>query len=436
MTFGETFDGHIRLLGAGTSERECFRATFEIGAEAIGLQPAAGAPSRIGFAEVDCLLPGDHRFSLCLEGGARMEFSMLGRRFDAALAELSSRLRDFQNRALLLDEAEGGERFEGAFEAFGASGAAELRLYFSRLSIFPRERAPFAIALGEVERVTFDRDTYAVELLMRSGERAIVGKLGRATEAFSSLLEARLAGLRRRLSDALGDLAPELSFLKRRALAALLPDGVPASERAIGTIAPDLFERLRGALLAPELAAPVHFLAGRSLPGEQALALKEVHGRLNLDGEPDGETSEAPAIASAPRVHLENHLAFFLFPILAPDRALPGNAIAVEVASRVGRATYLFRLADPERYAAEPWKALASLAQQRIAELARCLVSLGFRRAPICLSEEAIGQPRHQGLRLAPGLAAARAAFLGRAIHGPGWQERVEALLALSPRRA
>lgn len=432
----EMFDARLRLLDASGAESDRFQATFEIRREAIGLQPASGAPSVLDFAEIDFLLPGEHRFYLALEDGCRLEFSMLGRRFDEAFGALSGRLRDFQNKALLLDEAEGGERFEGSFRMPGATGTAELRLYLSRLSIFPREHVPFAIALGEVEQASFDQDAYAVELVMRDGARVSVGKLGRATEAFFSLLQARLARLGGRTGEAIDALLPDLSFSQKRRLAALLPDGVPAARCAIDDIAPALWERMLGALLAPELAGEVRFLSARSLPGEQALALKEVHGLLNLDGAAqDAEDASTPAAQDAARVHLGNHLAFFLFPILAPDRSLPGNAIAVEVASRTGRATYLFRLVDRARYDVEDWALLSKMARRRVAELSHSLVSLGFRRAPIHLSEEALRQPRHQIFRLAlrhsPGLMAARSSFLGRAIHGPGWQARVEALLAL-----
>ena len=431
MTDRALFDARLRLLTAEGRECERFQATFEISGDAVGIQPATGAPSTVDFAEVDFLLPDELSFCLALEGGTRLEFSMLGRRFDEAFGLLSERLRDFQNRALFLDEAEGGERFEGWVEASGVSGAAEVRLYRTRLSVFPREHVPFAISLGEVARAAFDEDRYAVVLELRGGGRVIVGRLGRATQAFSALMEERLSQLRGRVGEALSSLAPGLSFGQTRQLAALLPDGVPATRRDIDDISTGLFDRLTQAVLAPELVDSVRFLASRALDGEQALAFKEVHGLFNLDADEAGDDDTDLA---AGRVHLGDHLAFFLFPIAAADRALPGNAIAVEVASRTGRATYLFRIAVRARYASLPFDELAALARTRVIEVARDLVALGFRRSPIHLSEEAIRQPRHQSLRLAlrhvPALSALRAAFIGRAIHGPGWQERVEALLA------
>lgn len=431
MTARVPFDARLRLLTADGRECERFQATFEICGDAVGIQPASGAPSTVDFAEVDFLLPDELRFGLALEGGTRLEFSMLGRRFDEAFGLLSERLRDFQNRALFLDEAEGGERFEGWVKAADISGAAEVRLYRTRLSAFPREHVPFAIALGEVARASFNEDRYAVDLELRDGGRVSVGKLGRATQAFFSLLEERLSQLRGRVGDALGSLAPGLSFGQTRQLAALLPDGVPAIRRDIDGIVPGLFDRLTQAVLAPELVDSVRFLDSRSLAGEQALAFKEVHGLFNLDT--DGGDDDDTDLAAG-RVHLGDHLAFFLFPIAAADRTLPGNAIAVEVASRTGRATYLFRIAARARYASLPFDELAALARTRVIEVARDLVALGFRRSPIHLSDEAIRQPRHQTLRLAlrhvPALSALRSAFIGRVIHGPGWRERVEALLA------
>ena len=239
MSATREFACRVRLLGADGVEMERFGARLGLDAEAIALQPDAGAPSRVELAEVDFLLPGDHLFSLALDGGARLEFSMLGRRFDEALNALSQRLRDLQNKALLLDEAEGGEAFEGEFRAAGSSGAAELRLYLSRLSIFPRAHVPVAIALGEVERAAFDEDRYATILSLRGGGEVVLSRLGRDSKPFAALLDARLTALRSRMGDALGALATgsELSFMQRRQLAALMPDGVPASRRALDAAA-------------------------------------------------------------------------------------------------------------------------------------------------------------------------------------------------------
>ena len=101
--------------------------------------------------------------------------------------------------------------------------------------------------------------------------------------------------LRGRVGEALSSLAPGLSFGQTRQLAALLPDGVPATRRDIDDIAPGLFDRLTQAVLAPELVDSVRFLASRALDGEQALAFKEVHGLFNLDtdGGDDDDTDLA-----------------------------------------------------------------------------------------------------------------------------------------------
>jgi hypothetical protein len=61
---------------------------------------------------------------------------------------------------------------------------------------------------------------------------------------------------------------------------------------------------------------------------------------------------------------------------------------------------------------------------------------LGFKREPIYLPDATLAEPRWAGYRLAlrcsKPLQAARAAFLGRAIHGPAWQSQLEAALERS----
>ncbi|MDR0965225.1 MAG: hypothetical protein LBM75_01730 [Myxococcales bacterium] len=60
-------------------------------------------------------------------------------------------------------------------------------------------------------------------------------------------------------------------------------------------------------------------------------------------------------------------------------------------------------------------------------------MSIGFRRDPSHLSEEALCQRRYRHERLArrhsPGLVLARSAFLGRAILGATCEKRLDALL-------
>jgi hypothetical protein len=107
----------------------------------------------------------------------------------------------------------------------------------------------------------------------------------------------------------------------------------------------------------------------------------------------------------------------------------PVNAVAHEVASELGHATYLFRLTEPERWPSLSGEAQTGEVSRGIARLNRALLQLNFRREPIYLSEEQIQTGQYARYRVAlrklDHLRWARRAFLGRAIHNASWESQV-----------
>ena len=134
-------------------------------------------------------------------------------------------------------------------------------------------------------------------------------------------------------------------------------------------------------------------------------------GEGPVEGEPPGEAEAAPG-STLPE-ELAGRELLYLFHI---ERAL-----ALEVPSSTESATYLFRAGDDPAVAARA--------------VVRALAAIQFRREPISLPDAELtgrGARYQEALKLLPALAAARAAFLGRAVHSnpAAWQAALEAALA------
>ena len=130
-------------------------------------------------------------------------------------------------------------------------------------------------------------------------------------------------------------------------------------------------------------------------------------------------------------------LHWFIFPLRPENGTGVPQIAAWETTSRIGRATYFFRLFTPEKACSlgEPARAAAAL-DEAVRLLNRGLVLLNFRRSPIYLPDDALDmQPRYRRYAIAcrklPAVRFLRSSFLGRALHTSpqSWQQQVEHLL-------
>ncbi|MGC4113433.1 MAG: MTH1187 family thiamine-binding protein [Myxococcales bacterium] len=191
--------------------------------------------------------------------------------------------------------------------------------------------------------------------------------MGKRTQPCLRLLEQRLTDLRKRTAEALAFLVPTLPSISARRFAQAMQDGVPAPKAALDAIAPTIWEDLlKAAVGEPALRESIAALAARCPEGEIAVGIKETNFRQDsTDGdgdEPAGEgrtdpqeeeTAEMPlseAGTPKPEDPMARRVVWFAFSIYSEDRQRPGNAVAIEAATRAGRATYLFRIAPPEVY--------------------------------------------------------------------------------------
>lgn len=452
MTTTSPAPGRLRLLGADGAELESGDATFEALSDALLAQPGQQPPLRVDFADVDAFEPGDYQFVLRLATGETVEASMLGKRFGAVCEATAAALTAYRAKNLFLEEPRGGEEFACDVERDGEQArveeaGAKVRVYATSLAVLPRAAVPYSVPFGEVSSVAFDEDRYSVDLATVSGKVSLL-RMGKKTQPCQRLVEQRLAELRRRTAEALAFLLPSLPSIPARRLAQALQDGVPASKSALDAVAASVWpDLLKTAVGGAALRESIATLLARCPEGEAAVGLKETNFRQDAEPEAEGEavheqeTQEMPLPpegAERAEDPMSNRVVWYAFPIYAEDRARPGNAVAVEAATRAGRATYLFRIAPAEVYRQASWAQLQGLARDRIRSVSRALVALGFKREPIHLADDAIRAGPYAryrlALRLCAPLKATRAAFVGRAIHNQGWSAQVDEALAKAMR--
>jgi hypothetical protein len=158
-------------------------------------------------------------------------------------------------------------------------------------------------------------------------------------------------------------------------------------------------------------------------PGEGADTEIEANGAGGVAGVSEGETGR------------DRTILWFFTPLA--EGGEPRNAVAQEITSEKGHATYVFRLMAPEQFeaarAAGP-EASAGAVAEAVARLNRALLTLNFRREPIYLTDDQIATGRYAKYRVAlrklDYLQWTRAAFLGRAVHNATWEQQVQDLLA------
>ena len=179
----------------------------------------------------------------------------------------------------------------------------------------------------------------------------------------------------RRLAAARQDLQVATSAAYVQYDAALAGLSAPDGWALTASTAGSHWSALLARAISGSRAAEVQFLAGRA--GD----------RLAVGIFTDGGTSPLP---------------FVLAPI--------GSCVVVEATDGDDRATYVFRADDVER-------------------LNSVLILTGFRREALFLPDDQLGRWAIAA-RLWPAVREARAALVGRVVHGERWQEQVEAVLA------
>ncbi len=447
------FQGKFQYLsqsGAPAQEGAC-RIHFD--AQTLTLTPDSGAALAFDLGDLDAVTAADWEIRLALYTGRTIVLRQLGKAYDPLAHDLTDAYRNRVVQCMLLEDMGEVARFTGNFELSGsesASGPAEIRLYKSNLAVLPAAAKSFQWRLADIDEVKFDPAAY--EIVLQSGnDRIKVSRLAKRTEEFSSKLREAMNALASQSTQALHEMLPFLDPDQLQSCAALLREGRSAPLACLAAIHKQIPAALAANAVDKDLKPYYDQLVARAAAGSGYAGFKlirpedaetsgsstgpahdESANSENAADSPDPAENDAPdADAAAPET-----LYWFFFPLAAKGGA-PANIVAWEASSRLGRATYFFRLVDPSQAAklADPAQAAAAI-DAAIRRLNRVLAMLNFRRRPIYLSDDELAMdPRFHRYAIAarrlPEVREVRASFLGRALHSSleVWQTQVESIL-------
>lgn len=182
-----------------------------------------------------------------------------------------------------------------------------------------------------------------------------------------------------------------------------------------------------GAAILEQMQGQMSQAAARAAAEAVEEAMAEHQAAVPAEAPAPAETQAEAAPDAAQEADRKTEVLWYFVPL--SDGGRPLNAVAQEVTSEGGKATYVFRLMEPERFASLTGQALEEAVGAAIVRLNRALLTLNFRREPIYLTEDQITQGTYGRYRVAlrklDYLRWARDAFLGRAIHNETWEQQL-----------
>ena len=385
---------------------EAVAASVEVGDDAVSIVPEGGDPVSLPFVDVTDLFDDNYTLRLTDHTGKRFDLSMLGKAYGQVAEEVRKRRNDALQRELLLTGVRLADTYPGKLFGGAEPVDVEIRLFEDSLVVVPELAQMFGIPYSFVEGVDWNEELYQATVRADDGQALTFGHLAKRSEEFRDELNRLMDALANRTAQTLGALLPGVAADTVGKLAGVMRDGRAVQQSAVDAIDPSLWPLLETAVVGTdELRETYEHLKSMTPAGQMALGVKSVKA---VEAEP-GEEPPPPAQG-------DNHLWFFA-PVLEK-----GNAIAHEITSEEGHATYLYRTARDE-------------VARSMARINRAILTLNFRREPIYASEEEIQTGKFSRYRVAlrslDYLRFARERFLGRAIHNASWAQQIDDAVAM-----
>lgn len=340
---------------------------------------------RLYYSDIDRVFDRDHELQLIMADGRSFTLFFLGTWYGQCVADLRLKRGAQLTRNLAMLDGACEKEFHGAYSFAAPDGqshsdrSCRIALYQTSLVVEPANGDLFSFAYADIERMGFNPERYALELELDLGEQISFtmlatrfGELEKEIRRLTSLMYDRTA-------QALAALVPGAPA---RDLAVLLRQGKAIRQERVLGLAPSFWPTF-----APERQASFDYLRTRT--DQIYVGFRE-------------------SFAGADPVYW--YVAVF------PE----AGAMAVEVPSEEGNATYVYRLDGP--------------VERSVALLSRAMVALNFRREVISCAEAELapdGRLARYGVavRKLPYVRRLRELFLGKAAHVATWQQRVDELI-------
>lgn len=400
------------------------QAKARLANSSLTLFPESGEALIVTYRNILDFSVGAYRISLTLASQDKIILSELGYQYEAFLRILSQLRNEMVIKDMLLEESlksswkDAGFSYRaGEEKGAGAEGLlrgnCELRLYDTGLVVMPE--------FGELIRIPYSNiqdlkaGDYVLTMTTEDSEVLTLSQLGRNFEPFRTALSEAMKEPAIKAQALLNEALPEFDSLMLQKASQLMKEGRAARKYDLDQISPEIWSRLEKRLRAFGLGEEYDFLKALTQEDKLCLGLKR-----GLMGDLTGE------------------YIWFLIPICSQDTARPGNALAMEAASKggEGKATYFFRIMPRQDYRnSKDISIVLQEVDRSIRTINRCLLEINFRREPIYLSDERLQEAAYVkylfAARKLSSLRFLRDRFIGRVIHASPeqWKQDVLDLL-------
>jgi hypothetical protein len=388
----------------------------------LSILPKFGEALLIPLRDISRIVLADYTIELTLTSKEKLTLSKLGRGLEDLFRGTSQLRNEMMLRDMLMAETVVKSAVRADFVYLDENhqekqkGTCEPRLYETAMVVITDRGDLFRIPYSDVANIR--EEAYQVTIDTEFGESFVLSRMGKEFEPWKRGLAESINALTVRVQSSLKELLPTSDPSNIRRVARLMKEGKAARRLDIEAISPDLWVRLEKKLEAIGMKDEYSFFNSLAQKKRMCIGMKR-----GLMGDLTGE------------------YIWFLAPIYSTNPKEPGNAIAMEAASTEGggKATYFFQITSRVNY--PTFKSLDDLhaeVDRVIGRMNRCMLAINFRREPIYLSEEQLGEPPYVKYQYAvqkiPELRELRRLFIGRVIHSSQehWQQDIRNLLAFN----
>ena len=357
----------------------------------------------------------DYKVNIFLSTREKLTLSELGYKYEDFLKTLFRLRNELLLKYMLMEEKLrdlGGEAefiWNDQEGKVMLKGLCELRLYETALVVLPQKGEPQRIPYSYID--TVQTSNYTIALSTELGEKYTFSQMGERFEPFRKKLSSAMTELSLRVQAFVSELLPQANPVHARKLAALIKEGRAVKKSDVEAVLPDFWVAMEKKVEAAGLGEEYDFLKSISKSDSVCIGIKR-----GLLGDLSGD------------------YVWFLIPIYGIDKQV-GNAVVMEAVAEEDqrKATYFFRITSRREYA--DYRSIEDLQQEVdrvLKNMNRCMVDINFRREPIYLTDEKLGDPRYEQYRFAvqrlPSLQNLRSLFIGRVIHSSPEQWKTDVM--------
>jgi hypothetical protein len=411
-----------------------------------------GEPIFLAYTDIVGISDYDYKVDLFLNSKEKLNLWGLGYQYEDFLFQLYKLRNEVLLKYLLMQESLLQPGFEAKYSQTDSSGQAsssgncQIRIYETALVVLPQKNDPIRIPYCYIS--TVNKQDYKLTVTSEFLEKTEFSMLGSNFDPLGKALSEAINKMMLRTSQNVKELIPEANPVIVNKITSLMKDGRAGKRREIEQQSPDFWGRLTKKIDAAGLTSQYDYLNSLAAKDQVCVGIKR-----GLMGDLTGTYMWLLfPLVKAGTSRLDNVVALEAFNIQGDSEGKQQpkelsnsetsqdsdqNPDSEQTSASTG-ATYFFRLTSRNTYPQATDETLFKELAVFIKNINRSMIEINFRREPIYLSENQLGNSKYVQYRFAinkiPSLKTLRTQFIGRIIHSSldQWKVDVNNLLTFN----